>query len=220
MFGAPATSLHQLAEVAVNAQSEVDLYDKLVSLWRTSTPVVLGTSGPRASLIDETLRASIPDFTECMMYLDQVTYLPDDILTKVDRASMSVGLEARCPLLDHRVIEWAAALPMRFKQRDGKTKWLLRQLLYRYVPPALVERPKTGFSVPIGEWMRGPLRDWAEALLDERRLRDDGWFDVTAVRRAWREHVDGTRNHEYRLWVILMFQAWQSRWRKPGGVPQ
>jgi asparagine synthase (glutamine-hydrolysing) len=143
-----------------------------------------------------------------IMYCDAVTYLPDDILAKVDRASMAVSLETRVPFLDHRVAEVAARIPLDMKVRGPTGKHILRQLLYRHVPEQLFDRPKAGFAVPVGEWIRGPLRGWAEELLDPTRLAGEGWFDPKIVRRRWAEHLSGRRDSTNALWAVLMFQAW------------
>ena len=145
---------------------------------------------------------------ERMMALDMITYLPDDILAKVDRASMSVSLECRAPFLDHRVVEAAWRLPSDLKRRDGASKWILRRLLYKHVPQALIERPKMGFEVPIALWLRGSLRGWAEALLDPARLRREGFLDAALVRRMWEEHLSERWNWGPQLWNVLMFQSW------------
>ena len=143
-----------------------------------------------------------------MMFMDAMTYLPDDILVKVDRAAMANSLETRIPFLDHRVVELAWRLPMAMKMREGKSKWILRQVLYQYVPQRLIERPKAGFGIPLGDWLRGPLREWAESLLDKQRLQREGYFNVNFVRELWHAHLTGKRNHQSLLWSILMFQTW------------
>ena len=196
-----------LAILGVDTQEE--LYLKLISLWQTPETVVLNGHEPPTTLTDRTQWANVPDFPRWMMFMDLMTYLPDDILTKVDRASMGVSLESRVPLLDdHRVVEFAWRLPMSSKIRDGQSKWLLRQVLYQYVPPALIERPKMGFGIPIDTWLRGPLRDWAESYLAEDRLRREGFFDPAPIRQKWDEHFSGQRNWQYQLWGVLMFQTW------------
>jgi asparagine synthase (glutamine-hydrolysing) len=199
--------LHKLAEV-LGADRPDRMYLGFASHWKQPSDVVLGGHEPPTLVTDPRAWLDAGSFTERMMYLDLVTYLPDDILVKVDRASMAVGLEARVPLLDHRVVEFAWRLPLELKLRDGVGKAVLRDVLYRYVPRTMIERPKAGFGVPLKDWLRGPLREWAEALLAPDRLRADGFFDPTPVRAAWDEHLSGRRDRQYDLWDVLMFQAW------------
>jgi asparagine synthase (glutamine-hydrolysing) len=202
--------VHKAAAV-LRLDSADAVYRRLVSHWEPSE-IMPQVAEPRSILDDATVAKDFPDLLERMQFLDLVTYLPDDILTKVDRASMAVALEARVPLIDHRVVEFAWRLPENVKVRNGTSKWLLRQVLYRHVPPELIERPKMGFGIPLGEWLRGPLRDWAETLLNEQRLRQAGLIDAGMVRRYWADHLDGRRNWQYLLWDVLMLEAWRERW--------
>jgi asparagine synthase (glutamine-hydrolysing) len=202
--------LHKMAAVLKLDSADV-LYRRLVSHWEPSE-IMLQAQEPPSIVEDEKIAREFPDLLARMQFLDLVTYLPDDILTKVDRASMAVALEARVPLLDHRVVEFSWRLPRKTKVRNHTTKWILRQVLYRHVPRELIERPKMGFGIPLGEWLRGPLRDWAEALLNENRLRDAALLDHKVVRRFWQEHLDGSRNWQYLLWNVLMLEAWRERW--------
>ncbi|MET0395661.1 MAG: asparagine synthase (glutamine-hydrolyzing) [Longimicrobiaceae bacterium] len=202
-----ADRLRKAAEV-VGAPDPEAIYMRLVSQWMDPTALVPGSVEPLTTVTDRGAWPRLDDFTERMMYLDAVSYLPGDILAKVDRAAMGVSLETRVPLLDHRVVELAWRLPLGMKVRGGKGKWILRQVLHRYVPRELIERPKMGFGIPVGDWLRGPLRDWAEALLDERRLRGEGYFDPAPIRQRWREHLSGERDWQWALWSVLMFQAW------------
>ncbi|MGE5537508.1 MAG: asparagine synthase (glutamine-hydrolyzing) [Gemmatimonas sp.] len=201
----------KLAAILGRARPE-DIYRRLVSFWEEPETLLGPADEPASPIDDPALAREVPEFVARMRYLDLVTYLPDDILTKVDRASMAVSLEARVPLLDHRVVEFVWALPPDLLIRDGSTKWLLRRVLDRYVPRALIERPKTGFGVPIGDWMRGPLRDWAEDLLSEKSLRDAAIVDPAPVRVKWRQHLGGQRSWSYELWTALMWVAWYRRW--------
>ena len=211
-FRLPQTGdkLHKLAAV-LNLTSADAIYRRLVSHWEPSA-IVLDAREPKSIIEDDTLSHEFPDLLARMQFLDLVTYLPDDILTKVDRASMAVALEARVPFLDHRIVEFSWRLPRDAKVRNRTSKWILRQVLYRHVPRALIERPKMGFGIPLGEWLRGPLRDWAEGLLAENRLRDAALLDHKVVRRFWQEHLDGSRNWQYLLWDVLMLEAWRERW--------
>lgn len=203
----------KLGEMAKNmAVSHPELmYHRLVSHWENTAALVSGVSELPTALTDQQQWAQLPDFTRSMMYLDMVTYLPDDILVKVDRASMGVSLESRVPLLDHRVVELAWRMPQTMKVRNGQRKWLLRQVLYKYVPKELIERPKTGFGVPVNEWLRGPLRDWAETLLSERGMQEAGLLNPQPIRQRWQEHLAGQHDWSYSLWTVLMFQAWLKR---------
>jgi asparagine synthase (glutamine-hydrolysing) len=190
------------------SHSEVELYHFLVQHWTRSSELVLGTTNMSSVISDPSLQPQADHFFHQMMALDTLTYLPDDILTKVDRAAMGVSLETRVPLLDHRVVEFSWRLPLNHKVRAGEGKWPLRQVLYKYVPQELMERPKMGFGIPIESWLRGPLRDWAEALLSESRLRQEGYFNPSPIRQKWDEHLSGKYDWKYHLWNILIFQAW------------
>lgn len=199
--------LHKGASVLASRSID-ELYLGLVSHHKDPAELVIDGQEP-PTLLDNNISELAPlSDVQRMMLLDQITYLPDDILTKVDRAAMSVSLETRVPFLDHRLVSFAWTLPQSIKLKDGQSKWPLRQLLYRYVPRELIDRPKMGFGVPLDSWLRGPLKDWAEELLDERRLKQEGIFNHRPIRKLWSEHLSGTRNRAYLLWDILMFQAW------------
>ena len=198
--------LHKFAD-AILLNDPDTMYRHMLSHWHEPDALVLGAHEYKGILWDTSVAHTIPNFLDRMQFLDTMTYLPDDILTKVDRASMSVSLEARVPLLDHRMVEFAWHLPRHMKLRNGQSKWALRQLLFRRVPRRLIERPKMGFGVPFDQWLRGPLRDWAEALLDERRLTSQGLFLPGPIRERWEAHLQGA-NWGYPLWNVLMAQAW------------
>ncbi len=207
-FNMPGDRIHKLFDV-LKMESPEAMYHNLVSHWKDPESIVCGASEYITPVTDNHAQPAIPDFTHLMMYLDLVTYLPGDILTKVDRASMGVSLESRVPLLDHRVVEFAWQLPLSMKIKGNQGKWILRQILYKYVPKNLVERPKTGFGIPIDAWLRGPLREWAESCLDETRLKTEGFLNPGPIRQKWHEHLSGRRNWQYLLWDVLMFQAWK-----------
>lgn len=200
--------MHKLA-AALGAADSSALYLALVSQWRNPETIVPGAHEPPTPPRDPGITKRFPDFVERMQYLDTVTYLPDDILTKVDRASMATSLEVRVPLLDHRLIEFVWRLPIAIR-RGHRSKALLRRVLERYVPPRLTERPKSGFTAPIGAWLRGPLRPWAEDLLSPGNLSRGGLIDPKPVRRAFDQHLRGERDNEHLLWCALMFAAWRN----------
>jgi asparagine synthase (glutamine-hydrolysing) len=205
---------HKLAYRLARVNSLDELYLSLVTEWPADVGVVREGQPLRTLLDDGVAAGDVPDAEHRMMSLDTRTYLPDDILHKVDRAAMGVGLETRVPFLDHRVAELAWRLPLSMKIRNGQGKWVLRQLLHRYVPREMSERPKMGVGVPIDSWLRGPLREWAEALLDEGRLRREGVFDPTPIRAAWVQHLSGARNLQQQIWAVLMFQSWLEHSRR------
>lgn len=206
-FAALGDRLPKLGGVLDPAEGE-NLYRTLVSQFPHPVQLVLGATEPQTPLSQPDCWPPLADFRETMMYLDTLTYLPGDILTKVDRATMAYGLEARAPFLDHELIEFAWSLPLAMKVRDGQLKWALRQVLYKYVPRHLVDRPKMGFGVPIEHWLSGPLRDWADDLLAPDALRAEGLLNVDVVRTMWDEHLTGRRRWHYQLWTVLMFRAW------------
>ena len=202
--------LHKFADVLT--KDDDGFYRSLISHWENPNNIVINGQEHRGLVWDDSIKEKIPSFVDRMRYLDLMTYLPDDILTKVDRASMAVSLEARVPLLDHRVVEFSWQLPMHMKIRNGQGKWILRQVLNKYIPKELIERPKMGFGVPIDAWLRGPLRDWAESLLDEKLIREQGYLNFQPIKQKWDEHISGDRNWQYLIWDVLMFQAWHARW--------
>jgi asparagine synthase (glutamine-hydrolysing) len=217
-FALTGDRLHKLADI-VQREDFRSMYRDLMSAWKNPVAMVVEGWEPPSLLQGLDPDPPTADPWTRMMYWDLMTYLPDDILTKVDRASMAVSLEARVPLLDHRVVEFAWSLPLEYKIREGRSKWVLRQVLDRHVPEDLIERPKRGFGVPLESWLRDPLRDWAEDLLSADRLRSEGVFRTRAIRKVWREFLSGKRRWQAGLWSVLMVQAWlqDQRRRKAGG---
>ncbi len=209
-YANPGDKLHKAAALFAARRPE-EMYVKLVSHWDDPASLVLDTEEPLTPVRDPQAWLGCPEFEHGMMYLDAITYLPDDILVKIDRAAMGVSLETRVPFLDHRLVEFAWRLPLSMKIREGQGKRLLRQVLARMVPQELMARPKTGFGVPLDHWLRGPLRAWAEELLAEERLRKEAFFDPVPIRQKWVEHLSGRRNWQYHLWDVLMWEAWLDR---------
>lgn len=199
--------LHKGAKV-LSSRTREDLYLRIVSNLNNPSDWVIDGCEPATHLTGLNPELGVLNAVERMMALDMVSYLPDDILVKLDRAAMGVSLEGRVPFLDYRIIEFAWSLPLHYKLRDGQTKWPLRQILYRHVPRELMDRPKMGFAIPLHDWLRGPLRDWAENLLDEGKLQREGYFHPAPIRKIWTEHLSGERNWMAQLWSVLMFQAW------------
>lgn len=203
-----ADRLGKLSTLLGRSATPEEVHWSLLSKWDGRPAVVLGTTEPPPSPPSWQANPSVGDVARRLMLTDLLTYLPGDILAKVDRATMGVSLEARAPFLDHRVVEFAWRVPTAMKLRDGVGKWLLRQVLDRYVPRSLIERPKMGFTVPVGAWLRGPLREWAEDLIDDGRLRREGFLNPGPIRRRWNDHLAGRRDWDDALWHVLMFQSW------------
>jgi asparagine synthase (glutamine-hydrolysing) len=199
--------LYKLSEIIL-LDDPKKLYRRLISCWDEPASLINGVEEPSTFFTNPEKWPDVHNFFHWMMYIDMISYLPDDILVKVDRASMGVSLEVRVPIIDHRIVEFSWKIPFSLKVKGGLRKWLLRQVLYKYVPRSLIERPKTGFGIPISEWLRTSIRDWAEELLDERHLKEGGIFNSKPILEKWVEHKNGVRNWHYYLWNILMFQAW------------
>jgi asparagine synthase (glutamine-hydrolysing) len=210
----PGYKLHKLSWI-LKSKNGMSAYADLCSHWTEPTKIALGSREPEMILNSEDGCPNLPTLAEQMMYMDSVTYLPDDILTKVDRATMAVSLEARVPYLDHRLVEFVWSLPVAMKLHEGKGKAILRRVLHRHLPQELIDRPNTGFGIPLDAWLRGPLRDWAETLLSEQCLRCEGYLDPEPIRKLWRAHIAGQGAWQYHLWDVLMFQSWLEQVGRP-----
>tara|TARA_Y100000590_G_scaffold461493_1_gene623197 strand:- start:9695 stop:11650 length:1956 start_codon:yes stop_codon:yes gene_type:complete len=206
-FSQPVDKIRKFAH-SLLSNSKEEFYHSLVSTWDQPNEIVIGGYEPKTYGQHFKTLDNIPDFAHVMMYLDTISYLPDDILVKLDRAAMNVSLETRVPFLDHHIIEFAWQLPLSFKIRDGNGKWILKQLLKKYIPLELIERPKMGFGIPLNSWLRGPLKDWGETLLDETRLSNEGYFNPKLIRKKWDENLSGKQNWPNHIWNILIFQQW------------
>ena len=196
---------------ALKANNLSDLYYVLSSHWQNPTDAVINSKEPGTFLTKFQPKFKDLNNYQIMMALDQITYLPNDILVKVDRTSMASSIEARVPFLDHRLIEYSWKIPHSIKFRNGKSKWILRKILQNYVPKNLTDRPKMGFGIPLNDWLRGPLRDWAENLLNEKKLSEEGFFNSKIIREKWEDYISNKNNSLYDLWNVLMFQAWRDK---------
>lgn len=203
----PGDKMHKLARV-LNYSNTQDVYSQMVSHWDDPNQIVIGGTEPAVGSFDARTHPQLDEYISRMMYFDLMNYLPDDVMVKVDRASMASSLEAREPLLDYRLVEFAWQLPLNMKMRGTESKWALRQILYKYVPKELVERPKMGFGVPIDSWLRGPLREWAADLLSEASINKFGILNPQPLKVKWQQHVEGKHNWQYHLWDALMLQSW------------
>jgi asparagine synthase (glutamine-hydrolysing) len=203
----PGHKVHKLADLLRSTDSQ-NMYARMSSHWFQPESVVMGAEQRPPAILADDQWLGFGNFEQQAMYLDTITYLPNDILVKLDRATMAFGLEGRVPFLDPRIVEFAWSLPQNMKLRPNESKWILRQVLDRYAPRQLMDRPKMGFGIPLGSWLRGPMRDWAEALLDEDRLRQEGFFRPETIRQKWNDHLSGRGAWQYHLWDILMFQLW------------
>jgi len=208
-IAAPGDKAQKLADVLALSDDHA-FFHQLTSHWKDPASIVIGAIEPQTLLTDPSAWPKTDSFEHWMMAMDAQTYMTDDILVKVDRAAMAASIETRVPMIDHRIVELAWRMPLDFKIRNGQGKWLLREVLYRHVPKELIERPKQGFGVPLDSWLRGPLREWAESLIDAGRLRQEGYFHPAPIRQMWDEHLSGRRNWQHHLWNVLMFQAWLS----------
>jgi asparagine synthase (glutamine-hydrolysing) len=208
----PAEKFYKLARSLRATSSPQAIYKRIVSIIHSPEQLLISGNELKTKVDAEALWREIDDIILTMMYLDIKTYHPDDILQKVDRASMNVSLENRVPYLDHDLMEFIISLPLAMKIRNGSSKWILRQVLYRYVPQDLIERPKMGFAVPVGDWIKGPMRNWASKLISQKRMDNEGYFNKDAVGKMWRQHLSGRYNRTHELWNILMFQAWLESW--------
>jgi asparagine synthase (glutamine-hydrolysing) len=196
---------------ALESKTLFDLYYKLISNWQNPNEILLNGKEPKTFLTNYESELTKFDGQQQMMLLDSMTYLPDDILVKTDRAAMATSLETRAPFLNHKLLEYTWQIPQLLKLKKSQSKWILRQILYKYIPKKLVERPKVGFGVPIDSWLRGPLKDWAQALLDKTKLRNQGFLNPDSINIKWTEHLSGKKNWQHEIWSILMFQEWLSK---------